>query len=159
MPSLPQSFVTLVQELQQIQEHRMSGSPAEPATAPQSRTRFGGCVIAPLVGGLVALVGTFLLGRIWQACDIGVNAAANGFGLLLAFVPAWALATAWWGMSLLVVGRRSKAAALVLAVLGSLAVVWGLVAWQHEPGGSYPVSQASCAPDNVPRWWPGWLPV
>lgn len=113
-------------------------------------------MIAPLGGLLTGAAGVTLLGRAWQACDIGAGGGANAFGLLLAFVPLVLVTTAVWGLAFATVGRSSAVAALGCALLGSALLLWAFMAWKHAPPG-YPAP--ICPPDNVPPWWPGWLPL
>jgi hypothetical protein len=128
----------------------------ESLAEPSPRNPPSGCVISPVAGALTAATGTLLLGRVWRACDIGTNAAANSFALVFTFAIMWVVATLWWIATVTILRRRSAVAALVCALLGSLALIWGLIAWRHDPGG-YPAPQ--CGPGNVPPWWPGWLPL
>ncbi|NBE57064.1 hypothetical protein, partial [Streptomyces boluensis] len=101
--------------------------------------------------------GYVLLARAWVSCDIGVNAAANSFPLLLVFIGLTVVGTLWWGVAWgLVGGRYGVLPGLACAVLGALLLVWGALAWLHAPDG-YPAF--SCPPDNVPPWWPEWVPL
>ncbi|MDG4857783.1 hypothetical protein P8605_06370 [Streptomyces sp. T-3] len=112
---------------------------------------------ASVAGLVVSIGGCLLVGRAWRDCDIGVNAVAGSGALALVFVPLVAVACAWWGAALGVVGRRAGlAVGALVGVVGSVGVGWGLMAWLGVPEG-YPAP--ICAPDNVPAWWPGWLPV
>jgi hypothetical protein len=50
----------------------------------------------------------------------------------------------------------NRAATAVLALVLIAACGWVLLATTGAPDG-YPSPVAACV-DNVPRWWPGWLP-
>lgn len=113
-------------------------------------------MFAPVGGLLTGIVGVTLVGRAWNSCDIGTSGAANSLGLALAFIPLWLVATAVWAVVFATAGRRSMTAAAGCALLGSLLLLWAFMAWKHAPAG-YPAPV--CAPDNVPPWWPGWLPL
>ncbi|MDI3407578.1 hypothetical protein [Streptomyces cavernicola] len=109
-------------------------------------------------GGVVTGAGGWvLLGRAWQSCDIGVNGAANSFPLALVFFGLTAVATLWWWFALSRFVRRGGVLLGPLcAVVGSLLLVWGTLAWLHAPA-DYPAP--FCPPDNVPPWWPELLPL
>ncbi|GAA4973776.1 hypothetical protein HD597_005176 [Nonomuraea thailandensis] len=109
-----------------------------------------------LGGAVTALAGVWIVARAWATCDVGVSGLANLLALMFYAAPLWALATLTWWVGTGLPGRRVLLARLAVSVLGSLALIWAFMAWQHSPGGDYPVS--SC-PDNVPPWWPRWLPL
>ncbi|MBC9711577.1 hypothetical protein H9Y04_03205 [Streptomyces sp. TRM66268-LWL] len=115
-----------------------------------------GCVLAPLLGALAALCGVALVSRMWAACDVGVGAGANAGALLLLAVPLFLVTSAGSALTVAAVGRRSGALALAGSVAVTLLAIWLFVALLHSPG-DYPAPV--CAPDNLPPWWPGWLPV
>ncbi|MFM9369225.1 hypothetical protein [Streptomyces sp. Da 82-17] len=105
------------------------------------------------VGGVgTGVVGVLLLGRAWRDCDIGINAAANSFGLAFVFLGLSLVAGLWWWLVL----ARLGAVGTVVALLGSALLVWGVMAWLHAPDG-YP--SPFCGPGNVPAWWPDLLPL
>lgn len=62
----------------------------------------------------------------------------------------------WWGAAMGILARRTLSGAIAVGLCGSLALMWLFMHWQHAPDG-YPA--VACAPDNVPPWWPGWLPL
>ncbi|WP_153450110.1 hypothetical protein [Streptomyces smaragdinus] len=120
----------------------------------------GGFVRAVAVvsgGAVTAFAGVLLVGRSWTVCDIGTADLPNLMALMLYAVPLWALATTAWWAGAVVLGRRSISAGLAAALLASACLIWAFMAWQHDPGGDYPAF--ACPPDNVPPWWPGWLPL
>ncbi|TLG14927.1 hypothetical protein FEK35_07205 [Nocardia cyriacigeorgica] len=124
---------------------------------------FGLALAGVIPGVATAFVGAAILGRSWNACDIGTN-SANTITLLWMYIPALTVvASAWWGTVFVVAARRSGTAlvrvlgATFVGLLGALILVWGLMGWRHNPGGDYPATV--CTPDNVPPWWPTWLPL
>ncbi|MDI3385865.1 hypothetical protein QIS99_06480 [Streptomyces sp. B-S-A8] len=106
----------------------------------------------PIGGVLTGGLGAGLLGWAWRTCDIGINGAANSFSLALVFLALTAVATLWWWFA----PARFGVAGPAIAVLGSLLLVWGVLAWLHAPDG-YPAP--FCPPGNVPPWWPELLPL
>jgi len=97
-----------------------------------------------------------LLSRAWNDCDIGINASANLGALAVASTSMATVATFLWALMRKVTGRRRLLLPLLLTAAVSVALLWPLMAIWHAPAG-YPVTY--CPPDNVPPWWPGWLPV
>ncbi|MGW3244890.1 hypothetical protein [Streptomyces sp. NPDC001070] len=110
------------------------------------------------MGVIAASGGVGVLDRTWRDCEIGINAAANFWSLIPIFVALWAAAALIWAMAFGALGGRSLVLATVVAALGTLGMYWALMAGWRAPDG-YPVSVSSCFPDNVPPWWPKWLPV
>ncbi|WP_405979823.1 hypothetical protein [Streptomyces sp. NBC_00158] len=100
-----------------------------------TRGQWGGCVLIPVAGLATGLVGIKLLAAAWRACDVGVNASANGFALLLYGAFLVLLALAWWGAALGCVGPRNTAVALLTGLAGSAAMVWVFVAVLGVPHG------------------------
>ena len=104
---------------------------------------------------LAAAAGIYVLRfKATVECDIGINAGAAMFTALLA-LPVWSLAV--W--SLLEVVRRLLPRPVALAIILLLLWVAGslLLGWLGAPEG-YPSDSPTCS-DNVPHWWPGWLPT
>ena len=92
--------------------------------------------------------------RATVACDVGVNAGAATLGLvlLLPFCAAAVVVAAE-------IVRRRLAPLLALTLvcgLSALVVMWILAATGPPP--DYPNAVATCI-DNVPQWWPAWLPT
>ncbi|MDQ8704475.1 hypothetical protein RCO28_18555 [Streptomyces sp. LHD-70] len=108
--------------------------------------------VVPGAGVVTGGLGAWLLGRAWRDCDIGINAAANSLPLALVFLGLTAVAALWWWLALSRLGAAGPAG----AVLGSLLLVWGVLAWLHAPA-EYPAPL--CPPGNVPPWWPELLPL
>lgn len=113
--------------------------------------RLHGCL--GTVVGLALAVGTAtLLGRAWNACDEGVNNAANGTFLTLLFIPGLCavLVLAWVAVGALL-GNHPLPHALILAAT-LLGVIWcALSPWLGD-------ATPAC-PDGVPPWWPRVIPA
>ncbi|MGW3912420.1 hypothetical protein ACWEBX_12995 [Streptomyces sp. NPDC005070] len=106
-----------------------------------------------VVGLALAVLTAVLLGRSWNACDVGVNNAANSLFLLWLFIPAlWTVLLLVWVAVGAVLGNRPLLHAFVLAVT-LLGVAWCVISIFWE-GSSTP----SC-PSGVPRWWPSFIPA
>ncbi|MEW1995611.1 hypothetical protein ACFWFH_26090 [Streptomyces coelicoflavus] len=111
-----------------------------------------------LVSGVAASV---LLSNAWRDCDIrdcdiGVNASANPGSLGFASTSMAAASTLLWALTRRVTGRRRLLWPVLLTTAGAAVLLWPLRAVWHAPEGC-PVT--FCPPDNVPPWWPAWLPV
>ena len=105
---------------------------------------------------MAAIAAALLLGRIWSACDVGIN-AANSMSLLFFYVPViFAVAAGMTFLAYTVVQRfsGSTVCACISAVAAAAAVVWVTQVLFH--GADYP--SPICA-DNVPPWWPDWIPL
>lgn len=113
--------------------------------------RLHGC-LGTVVGLALAVLVAMLLGRAWNACDTGVNNAANSSFLLFLFIPGlWVVLLLGWVAVGALLGNRPLLHALALAVT-LLAVSWCALSlfWG---GTTY-----DC-PSGVPPWWPGFLPT
>jgi hypothetical protein len=104
------------------------------------------------VGLALAVLAAMLLGRAWNACDTGVNNAANSGFLLFLFIPGlWVVLLLGWLAVGAFLGNRPPLHALTLAVVlltvswCALSLFWG--------GTTY-----DC-PTGVPEWWPDFLPA
>ncbi|MER6323625.1 MULTISPECIES: hypothetical protein [Streptomyces] len=126
---------------------------SESERAPYSAAAWGIGWGVFLVSGFAASV---LLSNAWHDCDTGVNASANLGSLVLASTSMAAASTLLWALTRRVTGRRRLLWPLLLTTAGAAVLLWPLMALWHAPDG-YPVT--FCPPDNVPRWWPAWLPV
>lgn len=116
--------------------------------------RLHGC-LGTAVGLALAVLTATLLGRSWNACDVGVNNAANGGFLLFLFVPGlWALLTLAWAAVGLVLGNRPPLVRALTLAVTLCALVWCVVSvfWDGS------AATAAC-PDGVPLWWPGFVPA
>ncbi|WP_238426621.1 hypothetical protein [Streptomyces adustus] len=60
------------------------------------RLRSGGILFGGLFGGLTAVVSLTAIGRVWAACDIGTDAAADSMTLLFLAPPIWIATTVAW---------------------------------------------------------------
>jgi hypothetical protein len=105
-----------------------------------------------------AAVGTaMLLGRIWNACDVGVNSSANSMALLFFYIPVvFVVSVVLTGAVYATTQRVSRAPALAggAAAIAAVAVVWATLSLFH--GGDYP---SPICDNNIPRWWPDWIPL
>ncbi|MFD0154031.1 hypothetical protein ACWGQ4_08610 [Streptomyces sp. NPDC055721] len=107
--------------------------------------------------GILALVlavsTATLLGRSWNACDVGVNNAANSGFLLWLFIPGlWtALLLVWVAVGALL-GNRPRLHAPALTVT-LLAVAWCALSIFWEGATTPP------CPGGTPPWWPGFIPA
>ncbi|SCL18099.1 hypothetical protein [Micromonospora inyonensis] len=117
--------------------------------------------IAPVALALAVLAscaGPMVVWRAYNMCDVGVNATANMFGLVLV-VPVLLLTHAVvlsLGHSLLkkwVAPGRAHAASAVLLSLGAVAAV----SWAYFVLAGLPLQNALC-PAGEPPWWPNWIP-
>ncbi|MFF9278625.1 hypothetical protein [Streptomyces griseosporeus] len=124
--------------------------PEAPRGAWSSGVRLGVCG-----GGVTALAAVVAVGRIWSACDVGVNAAANSLTLLFLAPLAWLAAAVPWVVLYGTLGRRHRGLALAAGLVFSVWFAWFLVTWLGVADG-YP--QGRC-PGNVPAWWPDFVPA
>ncbi len=108
-----------------------------------------------LFGALTALVSLTAIGRAWTACDIGVNAGARSATLLFLAPLVWVAAAVPWVILYATLGRRHRGAALTAGLVFTLWFTWFLVTWLGMPD-SYP---DPWCPNNVPPWWPSFLPA
>lgn len=86
-------------------------------------------------------------------CDIGINAGAAMLTAFLA-LPLWCLIV--WAVTELVRRLLPRPVALAISLLLLWAASWLVLGWLGAPDG-YPSTSPTCS-DNVPNWWPGWLP-
>ncbi|MFR9787512.1 hypothetical protein ACL07V_02350 [Streptomyces sp. MB22_4] len=108
--------------------------------------------LGAVVGLASAVLAAMVLGRAWDACDAGVNNAADGGFLLYLFIPGlWVVLLLCWAAVGAFPGNRSLPRSLARAV-AFVAVLWCALSlfWA---GGTY-----DC-PGGVPPWWPGFLPA
>ena len=124
-------------------------------------------VAGAALGSAGAALVIAVLSRMWRSCDVGVNASANAGALLYGYGPAVAVAIALPTIVILAVGDRrpgitawtgavSRAAAGAVAVALALLICWIALSIGHDPGRGYP--SPHCV-DNVPDWWPAWIPL
>ncbi|MFF8994744.1 hypothetical protein ACF09H_33410 [Streptomyces sp. NPDC014983] len=116
----------------------------------QDRRLHGG--LGAVVGLASAVLAAMVLGRAWDACDAGVNSAADSGFLLYLFIPGlWVVLLLCWAAVGALPGNRPLPRFLARAVV-FLAVLWCALSlfWG---GRTY-----DC-PGGVPPWWPGLLPA
>lgn len=128
---------------------------AESGTRVPPRPWFRGIGFGILYGGLTSVVSVVAIGRAWAACDVGVNAAANSLTLLLLAPLIWVATAIPWVVLHGTLGRRHRRAALVAGLAFTVWFTWFLVTWLGMPD-SYPSPWCT---DNVPPWWPSYLPA
>lgn len=136
-----------------------------------------GCGVAAGVMAGVGLGGAYLDYQLAAAarayCDAAFEAGGRfelNFLLVtrLGLMPVVALVTGMLGLLLYLVlslpkamGRAGRVAGVVLGVAVALAGPIGLVLYDFAVTGTpagYPGDSGLCGPDNVPPWWPSWLP-
>ncbi|WP_301365622.1 hypothetical protein [Streptomyces xanthophaeus] len=112
---------------------------------------------AALVGGVAGWAAVVLASRARAYCDAGWEAGGRFemTFLLLPMVPGCAL------LALLIafLGRRLPTSLRPVPVLLVLAVVVLVFFATEGTLDGYPGNLERCGPDNVPPWWPGWLPA
>lgn len=104
-----------------------------------------------------------LVGRAWAACDVGINAVANSYSLVLFMFPVLscvnsvvvAAVFAIAGGRLAQQGRLGWVGAVALGLVAMAVVTWLLMATAGTPS-DYP---SPWCEGNVPPWWPSWIPV
>ena len=111
------------------------------------------CVVAS-VGAAVATA--MLLGRMWSACDVGIGSSANSMALLFFIPVVFVVSMVITGAVYAVTQRVSHATALagMAAAAAAVAVVWTTLWLFH--GRDYP---SPICDNNIPPWWPGWIPL
>ncbi|MFG2101785.1 hypothetical protein ACGFJ5_14395 [Micromonospora echinaurantiaca] len=102
--------------------------------------------------------GSSVVARAYAACDVGVNATANAFGLVAllpvlviahgaALVGAYTVTGRWVASPVLRAGAAALATVVVVVVLS----------WAYFALAGLPLQNALC-PTGEPLWWPHWLP-
>ncbi|WP_406036416.1 hypothetical protein OG799_18220 [Micromonospora sp. NBC_00898] len=115
-------------------------------------------VAALVLAVLVSCGTTSVVARAYAACDVGINASANAFGLI-ALLPVLAIVH---GVALIVTytvtGRWMMSPALRagVSVLTTVVVVV-VLSWAYFALAGLPLRNALC-PAGEPPWWPYWLP-
>ncbi|MFD7625887.1 hypothetical protein ACFV7Q_07550 [Streptomyces sp. NPDC059851] len=130
--------------------------PAAMAARARRRALIEGAVVVALVGAGAGYLAHALAANARAYCDAAWEAGGR-FGMfvqMVGLVPGCAvLAVLVW-----LLARRVHPMVGVAAVLLVLAVV---VVWYFATEGTpagYRGDSGLCGPDNVPLWWPGWLP-
>ncbi|MEV6103461.1 hypothetical protein AB0M28_01950 [Streptomyces sp. NPDC051940] len=112
--------------------------------------------VTSLAAGLfTACLAAALLGSTWQSCPLAFDASLG------VTVPFWGAAAgvvtvAVWGLAFAVLGGKSMPAAVVAALLGTLVLLFALLAWLYPPPGA---PAGVCDAENTAPWWPQWLPL
>ena len=109
----------------------------------------------PPVLTLVTVAGVWeLRARATVECDLGINAGAAMLGGALVLPAA---AVAMWAVLEPVRRLLPRPVALVVTLLLLWAAGFLLLDHLGAPTG-YPSTSPTCG-DNVPHWWPSWLPT
>ncbi|WP_329378204.1 hypothetical protein OG625_09285 [Streptomyces sp. NBC_01351] len=127
------------------------------AARPSPKKRFLTLVPAALAGIAAGCAAISLAARAREYCDAGAEPGGR-LELGLTLLP---LTMAFGVVALLVaflLDRQPVALQLgtVLLVLAGLTVLYFSVRGTLD---GYPGNPEKCGPDNVPPWWPGWLPA
>lgn len=119
--------------------------------------RLVGPAVCAAVSALAALATVMMLGRIWNTCDVGVNNSANSIALLLLYLPGvFTVAAVTTGLAYTGVRRLSGSTMLASfsVVIAAVAVGW-VTLWLFH-GDEYP---SPICDNNIPPWWPSWIPL
>lgn len=109
--------------------------------------------VSPLVVVTAATAVYALRSLATVECHIGINAGVAMLTALLV-LPAWCLAV--WAVTEVVRRRVPRPVALAVILLLVWAATSLVLGWLGAPEG-YPSDSPTCT-DNVPHWWPRWLP-
>lgn len=115
-----------------------------------------GCAGLLLGGVAVAIVDGVLILNAWAQCDVGVNAGANGLTYVLFQLPAIALVAVLSGAATQRLVVNWPVPARIVAYAGVLVAIAYLHIWLVATPADYP--DPLCT-DNVPSWWPWFLPT
>jgi len=122
-------------------------------------------IVVPLLSAMaLAAVTAFLdartVGLAWSACDVGINASANGLYLLFVAVPVlWVVQTVLISAPAPLLALLSHRRVVVAAAMGLLAaLVVVSVAWAFFAHSGLPLRDDTFCPSTQPGWWPTWLP-
>ncbi|MFI5807901.1 hypothetical protein [Streptomyces sp. NPDC051561] len=118
------------------------------STAPWLR----GFGLGALAGVPTSLLATVLIASIWHTCHIG----PIGLGMMLGAPLFWFLTTALWVLTLGPLSRFGSGRATALALLLNVLLLWLLVS---TVGAINDYPSLGCPPDNVPPWWPAFIPI
>ena len=116
-------------------------------------------VAAVVCAGVAALVEVRVVASAQNACDVGTNAAANSWLLLIELPLLW-LVQAIPVMLVAPLMALLSPRRLVVAVLMVLVavVVVAVAAWAYFAASGLPIQGGPWCTDPQPGWWPGWLP-
>lgn len=127
----------------------------------QSRQKLlpGRRLLAALILAVSAsCAGSSVVARAYAACDVGVNATANAFGLV-ALLPVLVIAHGAALVGAYTVTGRWVASPVLRAAVSALTtvVVVVVLSWAYFALAGLPLQNALC-PTGEPPWWPHWLP-
>jgi len=130
---------------------------------PEPRIRVETIVVPVGSAAVLAMMATFLeartVGSAWSACDVGINAAANGWYLLFQMLVLWVTQTVLIGVPaplLALISRNRLVVTAAMALFAALVV--GSVAWVFFVHSGLPIAGNALCSGTQPGWWPPWLP-
>lgn len=110
--------------------------------------------VGALSGIPTSFAGVSLVGAMWNSCDTGVNSSANSMVLIFLLPVVWVLTTALWTVVHGALGKVDRRAAVIGAVVADLGLLWFLA----SAVGAMDYPSPAC-PDNIPAWWPAFVPL
>ncbi|MET9692606.1 hypothetical protein ABZY81_29795 [Streptomyces sp. NPDC006514] len=136
--------------------------PTDPAPTPvpdRSRTWPGvlSMITSGLLGAAAGCLAIALSSRARAYCDAGWE--AGGVAELTFLLP---VVVVGFAVCAVVVARLTQRRHPLLRMVPVVLVLGVLVIWFFAVEGTldgYPGDSELCGPDNVPPWWPGWLPA
>jgi hypothetical protein len=114
---------------------------------------------AAVVAMVATLVETRTVASTWSACDVGINAGANGLYLLIQMPVLWVTQWVLIGVPaplLALISRNRLVVTAAMALFAALVV--GSVAWVFFAHSGLPIGGDALCPGTQPGWWPPWLP-
>jgi hypothetical protein len=121
-------------------------------------------VVVPAVAAVVcaavaALVEVRVVASAQNACDVGINAAANSWLLLFELPLLWvvqAIPVMLAAPVMALLSRRRLVVAALMVLVAVVVVV--IVAWVYFAASGLPIQGGPRCAEAQPGWWPGWLP-
>jgi hypothetical protein len=107
--------------------------------------------LGPVLAAPAAYLGVAVVGRAWSDCDVGVNAAANGYALMFILPVLWMIEAVVSGGAIALAAARFRApwAVQVAVVVFCLAVLsYGAVWYLVTAADEWP----ACPPRGRPHW-------
>lgn len=117
-------------------------------------------VAAMVWAGVAALVEEGVVASAWNACDVGINAAANSWFLLLIELPmlfvVQAIPVMLAAPLTALLSRHRLVVAALMVLVAVVVVVVG--AWSYFAYSGLPIQGGPQCAEAQPGWWPSWLP-
>ncbi len=130
------------------------------AQAPSRQKLLAGrhLLAALVLAVLASCAGSSVVAGAYASCDVGVNATANAFGLVVV-LPVLVIAHGAALIGAYAVTGRWVATPALRAGISALTTVVVVVAlsWAYLALAGLPLQNALC-PAGEPPWWPHWLP-